>query len=147
MRHRCCERDHSQIAKTTMVTMVTDGHTMVTEWKALQTPAPTEDAHTESTCCDHCDRCDRQTASCTRDPLGPLDAHIDHFVARLRARLEAGAATYGDASFTRPAAELVDEVQQELEDVCGWSLLLWIRLERLKARVAELGAGETHGSV
>lgn len=71
------------------------------------------------------------------------EPHLDRFFARL----EAGAATYGDASFTRPATELVDEVQQELEDVFGWSLLLWIRLERLKARVAELGNGETHGSV
>lgn len=130
-----------------MVTMVTDGHTMVTEGNALQTPSRKEDALTASACRDHCDRCDRQTASCTRDPLGPLDAHIDRFVARLRARLDAGAATYGDISFTRPPAELVDEIQQELEDVCGWSLLLWIRLERLKAGVAELGAGEPHGSV
>lgn len=127
--------------------MVTDGHTMVTEGKALQTPSAKEDAFTASACRDHCDRCDRQTASCTRAPLGPLDAHIDRFVARLRTRLEVGAATYGDISFTRPAAELVEEIQQELEDVCGWSLLLWIRLERLKAGVAELGAGETHGSV
>lgn len=75
-----------------------------------------------------------------------LDAHLDRFVARLRTRLEAGAATYGDRSFTRPAAELVDEVQQELEDVCGWSLLLWIRLERLRGVVEqhELG-GKEHG--
>ena len=75
-----------------------------------------------------------------------LDHHLDRFVARLRARLEAGAATYGDRSFTRPAAELVDEIQQELEDVCGWSLLLWIRLERLRGVVEqhELG-GKEHG--
>lgn len=70
-----------------------------------------------------------------------LDHHLDRFVARLRARLEAGAATYGDTSFTRPAAGLVDEIQQELEDVCGWSLLFWIRLERLRARVEQLGTG------
>ena len=78
--------------------------------------------------------------------MTPLDADLDRFVQRLRARLEAGAALYGDASFTRPAAELVDEVQQELEDVCGWSLLLWIRLERLRGVVEqhELG-GEEHG--
>lgn len=75
-----------------------------------------------------------------------LDHHLDRFVQRLRARLEAGAATYGDASFTRPAAELVDEVQQELEDVCGWSLLIWIRLGSLRGAVEriELG-GENHG--
>ena len=78
--------------------------------------------------------------------MTPLDADLDRFVQRLRARLEAGAATYGNTSFTRPAAELVDEIQQELEDVCGWSLLLWIRLERLRGVVEqhELG-GEEHG--
>ena len=65
-----------------------------------------------------------------------LDGALDRFVSRLRARLEAGAATYGDASFERPAAELVDEVQQEAEDVCGWSLILWVRLERLRERMA-----------
>jgi hypothetical protein len=64
-----------------------------------------------------------------------LDADLDRFVGRLRARLVAGAATYGDASFQRPAAALVDEIQQELEDVCGWALILWVRLERLRERV------------
>lgn len=72
------------------------------------------------------------------------DADIDRFVGRLRARLAAGAVTYGDTSFTRPAAELVNEIQQELEDVCGWALLLWTRLDRLRGqveRVAELTGG------
>lgn len=64
-----------------------------------------------------------------------LDAALDRFVTRLRARLVAGAATYGDASFKRPAAELVEEVMQELEDVCGWSLVLWVRLDRLSSAV------------
>ena len=68
-----------------------------------------------------------------------LDADLNRFVARLRARLVAGAATYGNTSFDRPAVELVDEIQQELEDVSGWSLLLWIRLERLRTRVTQLG--------
>ena len=64
-----------------------------------------------------------------------INAAFDRFVAHLRARLVAGAATYGEASFQRPAADLVDEVQQELEDVCGWSLILWTRLERLRERL------------
>lgn len=70
-----------------------------------------------------------------------LDADLDRFVARLRARLAAGAATYGNSSYTRPAVDLVDEVQQELEDVAGWSLLLWIRLARLRGRVEQLQQG------
>jgi len=74
-----------------------------------------------------------------------LDADLDRFVERLRARLVAGAKTYGDVSFTRPAAELLDELRQELEDVCGWGLILWLRLERLRAaveRVEELGGAD-----
>jgi hypothetical protein len=69
------------------------------------------------------------------------EADLDRFVARLRARLEAGAKTYGNRSLARPAIELVDEVQQELEDVCGWSLLLWIRLDRLRGHVEQLEGG------
>jgi len=70
-----------------------------------------------------------------------MDADLERFVGRLRTRLVAGAATYGDVSFTRPAAELIAEVQQELEDVCGWSLLLWLRLDRLRRRVGQLDQG------
>jgi hypothetical protein len=72
-----------------------------------------------------------------------LDGDLDRFVARVCQRLDAGAKTYGDVSFTRPAAELVDEVQSELEDVCGWAVLLWVRLDRLRARVAAFGQGGT----
>ena len=39
----------------------------------------------------------------------------------------------------RPAAELVTEVMEELEDVAGWSLLLWIRLDRLREQVESIG--------
>ena len=74
-----------------------------------------------------------------------INTHFNSFVARLRARMITGAATYGDASFARPAPELVDEIQQELEDVCGWSLLLWIRLEQLKPSVVATDQGETDG--
>ena len=69
------------------------------------------------------------------------DADLNRFVEKLSARLVAGARTYGNASFTRPAAELVDEVMEELEDVCGWGLILWLRLERLRKRVEQLGDG------
>ena len=74
------------------------------------------------------------------------DANLNRCVARLRQRLVEGAATYGGVSFTRPAAELVDEIQQELEDVCGWSLLLWIRLDRVRRSAARVGDnGGEHG--
>lgn len=73
--------------------------------------------------------------------LGLRDGDLDRFVARVRQRLDAGARTYGGVSFTRPAADLIDEVMQELEDTAGWAVLLWARLDRLRARVAELGEG------
>lgn len=57
----------------------------------------------------------------------------DAFLARVRRRLEAGAAEYGDASHQRPNDDLVDEIQQELEDVCGWAAILWAKLDRLRA--------------
>lgn len=66
---------------------------------------------------------------------------IVRFVDRLSIRLAAGAVTYGNTSFTRPAADLVDEVMQELEDVAGWSLLLWIRLDRLRGQVENTTEG------
>jgi hypothetical protein len=69
------------------------------------------------------------------------EANLMRFMARLRRRLEAGSEAYGSASFTRPANELVGEIQQELEDVAGWGVLLWIRLERLRGRVDAAGEG------
>jgi hypothetical protein len=75
-----------------------------------------------------------------------LDTHLDRFVTRVRARLSVGERDYGDASLRRPAAELVDELQQEVEDIAGWGLILWVRLERLRGAVQRLeGQGGRHG--
>ena len=79
--------------------------------------------------------------------IGPVDvgAAMDRFTDRVRHRLAAGAVTYGDRSFTRPADELVDEIRQELEDVCGWGLLLWIRLDRPDAfNAIDTGGAHEH---
>lgn len=67
-----------------------------------------------------------------------LTAALNRFVDRLRARLAAGAGSHDDTAFTRPAADLANEVMQELEDVAGWALLLWIRLDPLRGRVEQL---------
>jgi hypothetical protein len=75
-----------------------------------------------------------------------LDGGLDRFVARLRARLIAGAAVYRDASFQRPAPELVDEVQQELEDMCSWSFVLRFRLDQLRVRTGAAEEGGQHGN-
>jgi hypothetical protein len=54
---------------------------------------------------------------------------------RLRDCILAGAATHTNASFLRPAAELVDDVQRELEDASCWSPLFCGPLDRLRTRI------------
>ena len=60
----------------------------------------------------------------------------EQFLAVVRQRLEDGATEYGDASHRRPVGDLLDEIQQELADVCGWSAILWARLEHLRQLTA-----------
>ena len=43
----------------------------------------------------------------------------------------AGEREYG-TSRKRPSPELVDEIMEELEDVAGWSILLWSKLRRIR---------------
>jgi hypothetical protein len=61
----------------------------------------------------------------------------EQFLAVVRQRLEAGAKEYGDASHRLPVGDLLDEIQQELADVCGWSAILWGRLEHLRKLAAQ----------
>jgi hypothetical protein len=60
------------------------------------------------------------------------DPELAQFWLRLRERLEAGARTYGEASFQRHATELAAEIEEELLDVSGWAFILWCRLRRLR---------------
>jgi hypothetical protein len=76
------------------------------------------------------------------DPLSAWPA----FTESVRQRLEAGRAAYGDRSFSRDPVALVREVQAELLDVCGWSFVLFQRLEDVQAALAtctDLGPNET----
>lgn len=58
---------------------------------------------------------------------------FEKFTAKVLLRLEEGARVYGDASLDLPTPRLTEEIQQELEDVAGWSILLWMRLERIRS--------------
>jgi hypothetical protein len=64
-------------------------------------------------------------------PADPLDG-FPSFIDRVRSRLAAGREAYGDESFLRPIAELLNEIEEELLDVCGWSFVLWERLQAMK---------------
>jgi hypothetical protein len=58
------------------------------------------------------------------------------FIRAVRGRLERGAVEYGDASFSADLPTLLSELEQEAEDLAGWSFILWSRLRRLR-RIAE----------
>ena len=68
--------------------------------------------------------------------MTPLE-HWPTFMSRVHSRLLAGHREYGDASLDRPAAELLDEMRQELEDVCGWAVVLSAKIERLQRRLEQ----------
>lgn len=58
------------------------------------------------------------------------------FFGRLNKRLDVGEIEYGNKSIDKDKPVLLDEIQQELEDVCNWSAILWTKIERLRRRVA-----------
>ena len=72
--------------------------------------------------------------------LGTLGTHnapqwTDHWPAfseRLQAKLAKGYIEYGDGSFDLPLTELVAELKAECEDISGWGLVLWSKLDRLE---------------
>lgn len=59
------------------------------------------------------------------------------FTEAVYSRLDNGCREYGDSSFERPVADLITEVQQELEDVCGWSFIWWARFEEVRRKMAQ----------
>ena len=54
------------------------------------------------------------------------------YCERIKARLEVGAQSYGDASFTRTPLELLEEIEQEILDIAGWSFILCHRVQKMK---------------
>ena len=59
------------------------------------------------------------------------------FIKRLDERMEKGFKEYGDGSFDRDPQDVLNEIQQELLDVCGWSVILFHILETKKKQVVE----------
>ncbi len=60
------------------------------------------------------------------------------FVKALWEKMDKGRQEHTDASFDKPATDLVDEITEEILDICGWSVLLYTRLKRLKKAVKRI---------
>jgi hypothetical protein len=65
-----------------------------------------------------------------------------HFSERVASRLEAGRREYGDRSFSKEPKAILAEVEQELFDVCGWSFILWCRLQTMSAALDGMPAND-----
>ena len=61
--------------------------------------------------------------------------HFKQFVKDLDSKMDAGYHEYGDKSFKRPPKELLQELEEEVLDICGWSLILYVRLKELKKKL------------
>ena len=66
-----------------------------------------------------------------------IEDHTDEmprFFAAIADRLDRGRTEYGNVA----RADVLAEVMQEIEDICGWSYLLWRRVKKLRERIAEI---------
>ena len=60
------------------------------------------------------------------------------FTETLTKRLEAGEREYGDASFDSSAISNIDEIEEELLDVCGWAYIMWTKLQTMRPKLEAL---------
>ena len=68
---------------------------------------------------------------------------LKKFMGAVEKRLEHGEREHGQRSLDRPLKELAREIAEELEDVAGWSVILWKRLKGIEAELAEPGTSRT----
>jgi hypothetical protein len=54
------------------------------------------------------------------------------FFRAIDARLDAGQRAYGNKSFSRDPAELLEEIKLELLDICGWSYVALVRIGEME---------------
>jgi len=62
------------------------------------------------------------------------------FMQEIHSRMEAGHREYGDKSFLRPPLALVEEIKEEVLDICGWAFILYRRVSKLAEKAGELDA-------
>lgn len=65
------------------------------------------------------------------------------FLESLSCRLEAGAAQYGNKSFAKNAAQLKNEMEQEILDIAGWAYVMWAKLRTELIQPVKASNGET----
>jgi len=65
-------------------------------------------------------------------------AKLNTFLEKVSARYLKGETEYGDRSFDLSPPELVEEIQEEVLDICAWSFFLFERLERVDKALAKL---------
>lgn len=68
------------------------------------------------------------------DKIDKLPAFMD----RVHRKMIRGQAEFEDRSFSYDPIRLLNEIQDELVDVCGWSYTLWRRLEDMKDEIGRV---------
>jgi len=63
--------------------------------------------------------------------------HFNKFVKALNTKMEKGYQEYSDDSFNLPAENVIQEMIEETEDIAGWGLILWVRLQKMKEKLNE----------
>lgn len=66
------------------------------------------------------------------------DDALVNFLHEVGNRLDRGAVTYGNRSFSKAPATLIREIRDELRDVAGWAFILDCRLAALEAAAGTL---------
>lgn len=61
------------------------------------------------------------------------------FLSKVAARMEVGASEYGNLSFFKPGTP--EEILEEVEDIAGWSYVLWVKL-KMRLEAVQLASDE-----
>lgn len=69
-----------------------------------------------------------------------IDPSLETWFERVRAKVTRGGIEHGDKSFELRCGDVVEEVLDELADVCGWSFVLHERLRRMQDTLERLDA-------
>lgn len=67
-----------------------------------------------------------------------IEQQYPEFCAAIEKRLHVGAVDYGDKSFDLDSPTVMEEIEQEILDINGWSFILWVRSRRVKEALRQL---------